>query len=88
MRKGPLDPAVLARAAAGEPLDRHDLTALFGFSQSGYYKHAAEFERFKLTPAIGPRCYSGARVWRYLQGEDVEPAPAAQPWGRPRKVAR
>lgn len=71
---------VRARAEQGELLDRHDMQILFGLSQSGYYKHAkrGNFDRFKTRPAIGPRCFSGTKVARYLKGELVDEA-SAQP---------
>ena len=61
----------LARAAAGELLDRHDLAAILRLSKSAFYDHRArgDFDRFLVRHPIGARCYSGVLVHRYVSGE-------------------
>lgn len=66
--------AALARAAAGEILGPMDIAAIFDIGRSRFHalNRAGAFECFKLRPAIGPRCFSGAKVHRYIQGERLE----------------
>ena len=63
----------LARAAAGELLGPADISAIWRIGHSQFHRlnksHA--FDAFKVTPAIGPRCFSGTRVHRYVSGEPV-----------------
>lgn len=69
----PASTAALARAAAGELLDAGDLGAILGLSRSAFYRHRArgDFDRFLVKHPIGPRCYSGVLVHRYVSGEAV-----------------
>jgi hypothetical protein len=61
----------LARAAAGELLDKHDLMAIFHLRRSAFdnYRRRGEFDRFVVLKPIGARCYSGTLVDRYVRGE-------------------
>jgi hypothetical protein len=74
----------LARAAAGELLGPTDIAALWHISKSRFYQleRAGVFDLFKVTPAIGRHCFSGARVHRHLQGEVLEPV-----FGRRRRAS-
>ena len=64
----------LARAAAGELLGPMDMASIWGIGPSRFnaLNQAGKFDGFKVKPAIGPRCFSGVKVHRYLQGEDIE----------------
>ncbi len=67
----------LARAAAGEILGPTDIKAIFHLKHSQYTKlnNQGAFDHLKLRPAIGPKCFSGHKVARYLAGESMyEPA--------------
>jgi hypothetical protein len=82
--------AARARAAAGDLLTAADLGAIWGLSLSAVYARIArgDFDPFRVQPAIGAHAFSGARVWRYLQGEALDaPAPTAVPFGKPRRRA-
>jgi len=71
----------LARAAAGELLNAADLAAIFHLRKSAFYlrRHRGDFDRFLVRQPIGPRCYSGTLVHRYVCGEAVfEPTFAAK----------
>jgi hypothetical protein len=63
----------MARAAAGELLGPRDMAAIFRIRYSRFNaldkQHA--WDQFKVRPAIGPRCYSGYLVARYLKGEPL-----------------
>jgi hypothetical protein len=63
----------MARAAAGELLGPRDMAAIFKIKYSRFNaldkQHA--WDQFKVRPAVGPRCYSGYLVSRYLKGEAV-----------------
>jgi len=63
----------LARAAAGELLGPLDLQAIWRIRHSRFNRlvHEGAFDPFRVKPAIGPRCYSGVLVHRYLQGGDA-----------------
>jgi hypothetical protein len=65
--------AALARAAAGELLTPGELAAIFHLKKSAFHARAraGQFDRFKVHPAIGLRHYSGALVWRYMQGDPL-----------------
>jgi len=64
----------LARAAAGELLGPRDIAAIWGFGHSRFAVLNAQgaFDFLKVSPAIGPRCFSGVKVTRYLAGEPLE----------------
>jgi len=51
-------------------------TIVYRISLNAAYKRerAGEFEKFEVKPAFGPQKYSGDRVRRWLQGEDLRPA--------------
>lgn len=74
----------LARAAAGELLGPQDIAAIWRIGRSRFHvlNRRGDFDVFKVKPAIGPRCFSGARVHRYLQAEP----PDAPIFGR--KISR
>jgi hypothetical protein len=64
---------VLRRAQDGALLSPADICLIFEISTSSYHRHAirGDFDAFLVKgPRIGVRKYSGALVWRYLQGED------------------
>jgi hypothetical protein len=65
--------AALAMAAAGELLGASDLAAIFRLGPSRFHQLAKRgaFDLFKTHPPIGPRCYSGVLVHRYVSGETV-----------------
>lgn len=64
---------VLARAAAGELLGPTDIAAIWRIGRSRFtlLNRRGAFDSFKVRPAIGPRCFSGVKVHRYLSGEAV-----------------
>jgi len=64
---------VLARAQAGELLGPTDIATVFHIKHSRFsvLNARGEFDHLKVRPAIGPRCFSGVKVWRYLAGEPV-----------------
>lgn len=72
--------AAIAKCQAGELLTAKDMAAIWRLSISRFShlntQHA--YDAFKVHPAIGPRCFSGVLVCRYLNGETVtrEPVPA------------
>jgi hypothetical protein len=49
------------------------MMAVLGMQKSEFYRLQREgaFERFKVIPSIGRRCYSGALVERWLKGEPL-----------------
>lgn len=57
----------------GPYLNARELARIFGLTLNAFYKHAraGAYDAFKVTPAIGPRCYSKQIVLRHLAGEDV-----------------
>jgi hypothetical protein len=61
----------LARAQAGELLGPMDVAALVGKGPSRFnaLNQQGKYDFLKVKPAIGPRCFSGAKVYRYVQGE-------------------
>jgi hypothetical protein len=63
----------LARAAAGELLSASDLMAIWHISRATFYRlnAAHKFDPFRVTPAIGSRCYSGTLIHRYINGDPV-----------------
>jgi len=63
----------MARAAAGELLGPADIMAIWRIRYTRYWELNAQgaFDAFKVTPAIGLKCFSGVLVHRYLQGEPV-----------------
>jgi hypothetical protein len=54
-------------------LSAKEMAALFRIGVSHFHKLAKRgaFDKFKVVPAIGPKCYSGVLVARYLKGEAV-----------------
>jgi hypothetical protein len=64
----------LERAAAGELLGPRDIAAIWGFGHSRFavLNGQGAFDFLKVSPAIGPRCFSGVKVTRYLAGEPLE----------------
>jgi hypothetical protein len=66
--------AAIARAAAGELLGPADIQAIWRIGRTQFFRlnrlHA--FDQFKVFPAVGPKCFSGTRVTRYLAGEALD----------------
>lgn len=64
----------LRLAAAGLPLNVNDLAAILQIGKSACYRNAkvGTYDFLKLVPSVGPRCYSGVKVQRWLNGEPVE----------------
>lgn len=75
----------LARAQRGELLGPMDIAGIWriGRTRFNVMNRAGAFDLFKVTPAIGPRCFSGVKVHRYVQGERIE-APLAFTGGKRR----
>jgi hypothetical protein len=69
----PTRETALARAAAGELLGREDMAAIYriGLTQFTRLNRAGAFNQFRIRPAIGPKCFSGALVHRHITGEPV-----------------
>ena len=63
----------IARAAAGELLGPADIQAIFQIRKSRFYQLEAEhaFDQFRVHPPIGPKCFSGRLITRYLKGKPV-----------------
>jgi len=63
----------IERAKAGEPLGIGEIGAIFRIkrAQSSKLAKAGAFDAFLLKPAIGNKCYSGVKVYRYLCGDPV-----------------
>ena len=61
------------RARTGALIGPLDMAAIFGVSTSRFYElnRAGSFDAFKVKPAIGPRCFSGELVTRYLSGDPL-----------------
>lgn len=61
----------LARAQAGELLGPADIAALFHIKKSRFavLNKQGAFDHLKVSPAVGPRCFSGVKVARYLAGQ-------------------
>jgi hypothetical protein len=77
----------LARAARGELLGPMDIAAIWAIGRSRFnlLNQQGAFDLFKVKPAIGPRCFSGVKVHRYVQGESLEEPPTV--FGRNRRQA-
>lgn len=58
----------------GPLLNASEMARIWVITPSQFYKLAktGAFDCFKVTPAIGPRCYSKALVARYLAGEPAQ----------------
>jgi hypothetical protein len=76
----------LARAQAGELLGPMDVAALMGRGPSSFNALNAQgvYDFLKVRPAIGPKCFSGTKVYRYIQGEPMIDEPV---FGRKRRQA-
>jgi len=66
--------AAIARAAAGELLGPTDLAAILHLKKSRFHLLAktGQFDHLKTKPPIGPKCYSGVLVTKWLAGEVVD----------------
>jgi hypothetical protein len=64
----------LAHAKAGELLGPMDLAAILHLKKSRFHAlaKAGQFDHLKTKPALGPRCYSGVLVTKWLAGEVVD----------------
>jgi hypothetical protein len=74
------------RAQAGELLSGSELAAIFRIKHAQFHNlmKAGQFDQFLVKPAVGNKCYSGVKVYRYLCGDPVyEPT-----FGRKRRPAR
>lgn len=58
------------RAATGALIGPDDMCAIWGISRSQFYRlrRLGKFDLFKPRKPIGPHCYSGLLVTRYLEG--------------------
>ena len=65
--------AALKKAAAGEVLGPTDIQAIWRIKHSRFnvLDRQGAFDHLKLRPAIGPKCFSGVLVTKYLAGEPV-----------------
>lgn len=65
--------AAIDRAQAGELLGGQELAAIFRIKHAQFHKlqKAGRFDAFLVKPAIGNKCYSGVKVYRYLCGDPV-----------------
>lgn len=63
----------IALAATGTLLGPTEMAAIFRIRHSRFHvlDRAGAFDQFKVRPAIGPKCFSGGRVTRYLAGESL-----------------
>ncbi len=63
----------LARAQAGALLGPTELAAILQIKKSRFHVLAktGAFDHLKVRPTIGPKCYSGVLITRWLQGEPV-----------------
>lgn len=62
-----------------------DLSRVWGVGVSRMHKlnHQCALDAFKVHPAIGPRCFSGVLIGRYLSGEPL----VIPSFGRKRRVS-
>lgn len=71
-KPSPIEDA-MARVKAGELLGPGDMAAIFKIKYSRFNaldkQHA--WDQFKVRPALGPKCYSGQLVAKYLAGEPL-----------------
>lgn len=67
------DPSALELAAAGGLLGPIEMQEIFRIKRSQFQRleKLGEFDIFKVTPAIGPKCFSGVLVHRYITGQPV-----------------
>lgn len=63
----------LTRAQAGALLGPTELAAILQIKKSRFHVLAktGAFDHLKVRPAIGPRCYSGVLITRWLEGQPV-----------------
>jgi len=63
--------AAIRVARTGALLSAAELAAIFRIKLPTFYGNAKRglYDVFKVNPALGPRCYSGVLVCRYLDGE-------------------
>ena len=63
----------IAKAAAGALLGPTDIAAIWRIKHARFavLNKQGAFEQFKVRPAIGPKCFRGTLVHRYLTGEPV-----------------
>jgi hypothetical protein len=78
--------AAIAKAQAGELLGPREISAIFRIKRSRFtvLNKQGAFDHLKIRPAVGPRCFSGVLVARYLAGEPVY----VPTFGRRRGAAR
>lgn len=63
-----------ATETLGPLLNAREMARIFGVTVSQFYRRerSGQFDRFKVQPALGPRCYSKSLVERYLDGEPID----------------
>lgn len=75
LREGEQQPRLTAEQIAALPAlcGPRELAAIWGITRSQFYRLNRQhlFDKFKLTPAVGPRCFSGVLLARYLSGDPV-----------------
>lgn len=61
-------------AEAGAPLSAVEFAAIERIGISQFHKKAKRgiYDDFKLRPTLGPKCYSGVVIARYLRGEAIQ----------------
>jgi len=64
-----------AHAQTGALLGPTEFAAILQIKKSRFHvlAKAGAFDQFKVRPALGPKCYSGVLITRWLQGETVAP---------------
>lgn len=72
-RRVPDRDAAIALARSGALLTIAHMAAIWsiGRSQAHRKERAGAFDAFKVTPALGPKKFSGSLVARYLDGEPI-----------------
>ena len=80
--------AAVQLARTGALLGPTEMGLIFGVGYSAFYKNQKRglYDDFKTTPPLGPRCYSGTLVARFLDGEDIARAPRS--FGRGSRSSR
>lgn len=70
----------IARAAAGELLGPSDIQAIWRIGRSQFHRlnQQKAFDQFRVHPAVGPKCFSGYLITRYLAGESLTSSPPAR----------
>ncbi len=58
-------------AAEGTPIGAEEFAAILRIGPSAFHRNAKRglYDSFKLDPVLGPKCFSGVLVTRWLNGE-------------------